>query len=441
MSNSPALKPYFAADSANDILLYSKNKWWYLNSSCGTGSVVMPTADKPVIPSLEILSFEPAPHLSVYHNKFRFHVMMVILCQMPDVYVLEQKEIRALSAIVLIRGLKINVYDSVMSYKGTSHDEFKSVCAHVYNAYLNESERLLNLFDNCVDPCEPDPQKFNLSMSYRTWYSAAREIQGEVPLIFNNLAEAEDCGRVIGANVIEFPPNSRIYYSHPKYFVRLSKRHDDNSEVYIPKLYKTSGVQSPSVPVVLKLPYAVHNNRSIKFCRAKHRRVLLLGEPYASLSYDGTIESVDIGAKVVAYKFGDTELVVGAFLNGPFTLGVLLGVTAQLLDKNGYVSMFFIESQDMWVKPLERTPKIRAMITLPWYYKQIIHDYNLLGRLKIGPLQSLDHIGIVDPNKTDIITYPVSPEIELYKGSCLETHRLMTFKRKHNVNERINMSK
>ena len=44
----------------------------------------------------------------------------------------------------------------------------------------------------------------------------------------------------------------------------------------------------------------------------------------------------------------------------------------------------------------------------------------------------LTHIGIVNPNSTDTITFPYKDK-ELLISTCLETHRLMTFKYQANV--------
>ena len=73
--------------------------------------------------------------------------------------------------------------------------------------------------------------------------------------------------------------------------------------------------------------------------------------------------------------------------------------------------------------------------SLPYNYTQILIDYKKLGRLIKGPIQDLTHIGIVDPDADDIITYP--HDIEDYKTKGLETHRIMSFKLLPNTKLRI----
>ena len=101
---------------------------------------------------------------------------------------------------------------------------------------------------------------------------------------------------------------------------------------------------------------------------------------------------------------------------------------AQLLNENNERSMILYKGE--W--SLSVGPRIRNVITIPWYYRQIIHDYNKLGRLKEGNIMDLTSIGIVNPDEEDIITWP---NIEnLYQSKTLETHRLITFKYQKYVN-------
>jgi hypothetical protein len=79
-----------------------------------------------------------------------------------------------------------------------------------------------------------------------------------------------------------------------------------------------------------------------------------------------------------------------------------------------------------WLK--STGPRIGSIITIPWYYQQIVHDYNKLKRLRDGPIMDLMHIGIVNPDGDDIITFPCGNIEDLYVGITLETHRLSTFK-------------
>lgn len=98
----------------------------------------------------------------------------------------------------------------------------------------------------------------------------------------------------------------------------------------------------------------------------------------------------------------------------------------QLLDKNNKRTQIYNTSNE-WIK--SEGPRIKELITIPWNYKQIIHDLNKLNKLEKGEYSDLSQIGIVTEN-TPKKTWPDINN--LYISKTLETKRLITFKYRKN---------
>lgn len=217
----------------------------------------------------------------------------------------------------------------------------------------------------------------NLTLDYEnhqsiapiTWHKAKRENQTEWPKISK---------KKIDETSIEFPKNSGIWYTGE--YVGLARRHDDCPEIYIPKLYKTNHKILPNT-ILYKYMH---------------------------------------GEKEIQTKIKEKEIKLNDEIECEW----------QILDENANRKYIFTKKSELIYSPGKRLLKAPA---LPWHYKQIIHDYNKLNRLKYGNVQDLMHIGIVDPDSKDIITFPFDKNKKLFQGKILETHRLCTFKYQQDV--------
>lgn len=401
--------PYTEPKTDYTIALYSQNKWYCLKN--GIGEVTSPLKETPKIPNLEILYCSFEPHLSIYKFEYDFHILMTLLNEKEDVKILEFKRISLTEGLFIYNKMKINVYGSLLSYKGDKYSEFKDFCDSLKEEYIKESPILIKLFSK-LDKEDVDPNKTHKSIAYKTWYKAKRENQNEWPKISTTKIN----------NSIEFPKGSNIWYYYPGKYVGLAKRNDDNPDKLIPKIYEKdhSKIENthlysyihhnkPNNSNKITIPHTLRNEE-LKNAKIKRK---LGNEKYVDVSHTGKIIEMDLKPSVYVYK---NMIIKEANIKEKIKLD------AQVLDENNQRNM--ILNKNKWI--ISVGPKIRNVITIPWYYRQIIHDYNKLGRLKEGKIMDLTHIGIVDKNGTDIITWP---NIEnLYESKTLETHRLITFK-------------
>lgn len=407
--------PYTEPKNDYDIALYSQNKWYCLKD--GSGEVTSPLREKPNIPNLDIISCNFEPHLTIYKFDFNFHVMMVLLNQKEDIKILEFKRISLTEGLFIYNKMKINIYGSILSYKGNNYKEFEEFCDSIKKEYINESPILIKLLSK-LDEEEINSNKTHKSIAYKTWYKAKRENQNEWPKISNNEVN----------NSIEFPKDSNIWYYYPGKYVGLAKRNDDNPDKLIPKIYEKDHSKLENTHLYSYINYNRPNNvNKITIPHTLRNEVLknvrikckLSNEKYIDVSHEGKIIEMDLKPSVYVYKgmiIKDTDI------------KEKIRLKAQILDENNQRTMILYENE--WETSIG--PKIRNIISIPWYYRQIIHDYNKLGRLKKGKIMDLTHIGMVDKNGNDIITWP---NIEnLYKSKTLETHRLITFKYQKYVN-------
>lgn len=407
--------PYTEPKNDYIIALYSQNKWYCLKD--GVGEVTSPIKEKPNIPNLDITSCEFEPHLSVYKFEFDFHIMMTLLNQKEDVKILEFKRISLTEGLFIYNKMKINIYGSLLSYKGDRYKEFIDFCDLLQKEYINEKSILLMLFSK-LDKEAINPNETHKSIAYKTWYKAKRENQNEWPHISKTRLK----------NSIEFPKDSNIWYYYPNKYVGLAKRNDDNPDQLIPKIYEKDHsilenthlyfyihYNKPNDTNKVTIPHTLRNEE-LKNVKVKKK---LGNEKYVDISHDGKIIEMDQKPSVYVYK---NMIIKDAKIKERIKLD------AQLLNENNERSMILYKGE--W--SLSVGPRIRNVITIPWYYRQIIHDYNKLGRLKEGNIMDLTSIGIVNPDEEDIITWP---NIEnLYQSKTLETHRLITFKYQKYVN-------
>jgi hypothetical protein len=410
MNKSPQI-----AGKVSEICIFHKYTIYRIDPNTCTGNVIV--SKDAQLPNLKINITKKVPYTIKYCFDFDFHTMMVVLHLMDDVVILEHKNISLVRSSILYHSIKIEVVQTVFSYTGTKeHDLFYDFCERVYVKYKNESESYIKLFKQLPSP-EVDPGKTHLALAYDIWYRGSRENQREWPEISTYPKE----------NSIEFPRGSGIWYTPPQgKYIGLSLRHDDNVFEYIPRIYmrdqrlynsylrdyldNTNEYDKFSIPTLVK--------QSIRFFGSFHTQ----SRPYNGshdvmyLNNNGTIMMTYNNPRYIVY----IDRIIGTVLR----YGIHLDADVQLLDSDW--NRIKICKDGVWHD--SHGPRMLGIPTLPWYYRQIVHDYNKLGRLRNGPYMDLMHIGIVDTNKDDIITFPVEDMNQLYVADSLETRRLLTFK-------------
>nr|CAA30768.1 unnamed protein product [Kluyveromyces lactis] len=395
--------PYSEPKKDYSIALYSKNKWYCLKD--GVGSYISIQKEKPQIKDLTITEIKYEPYLVIYKLDFEYHIMMTILHCDERVKLLEYKRPFLKEGIILFNEMKIYVYNGLFSYKGNKIEDFELFVNEFNSQYKENYDRLFKIFGKS--------NHTHKSIDYKTWCKAKRENQQEWPL-FTNIKIKDS---------IEFPNNSGIYYYYPDKYVGLARRNDDNLIPLIPKIYRKNHYENKN-----SLLYKYVNGLPID--EEENIPYSLKKEKYKFIKYheDEKIIEVDYNNNVVKQKDMAEYYCYNNKLIQKIEEPVKLPkIEAQILNKRNERVEVLIDNE--W-KNLAGN-RIDGIPTLPWNYKHIIHDYNKLGRLKKGKIMDLTHIGIVNENGTDIITWPYTDD--LYIGRSIETKRLITFKYQKNV--------
>jgi hypothetical protein len=409
-----------------DFCLFHKYSVYKIDTKTFTGNVVSSNNECVPIPGWDMIEIHSQPYTIIYRFPFHYHTMMIILSTMEDVDILEYKQIALTKSLILYQHAKIEVIDGILSYSGIDYvDIFRHFCKRIEKIYKEEENRINDLFIQ-VSPPDIDPSTTHFALSYEIWYRGSRENQREWPPISTQR---------INDNSIEFPKNSGIWYTpFLGYYVGLSKRHDDNIHLYIPKLYKqdhrlrssylrdyidgTEIFKPFSIPLLVKKTIKDHGKLFNNYYDKTNEACITIG-------CNGEVMYMDQCATHISYM---DKIVGKLFVEMPY-----INIDAQLLDYHFNRSKIFYNGE--WKN--NDGLRINNIITLPWYYRQIVHDYHKLGRLDNGPYMDLIHIGIVDEHGTDRITFPISDR--LYIARSLETHRLLTFSFKPNVCENYKM--
>lgn len=393
-----------------EIAILYRNKWIILNE--GVGITTLIDNKMPKIRNLEIENITKVPVLRVFKSKFNMQILLTILQKMDNVTFNESK-LFIEEANIYYNEMKLKIYENNIVYRGKS-DKFKNICKEILKTYNESYRKYEKLFRIKAENYK--------SIAYKTWYNAARENQREWPYI--SLKKKE--------GAIEFPKGSKVYYWHDKLNVGLSIRKDTNSEKYIPKLFKRNQLENKESVLYRYLNdiniidgFKINSVIRQKYkLLPKDKIVKLSNEKYLEIDYNAEEIEVCNNAKVLVY--------MGYIISCLKQEIIIDDFEAQILNKEG--KRLYVLKDGKWVQ--NYGPKIRDVIALPYNYKQIIHDYNKLNRLKKGKLMDLTHIGIVNEEDNDIITYPDINN--LYVSNTLETHRLMTFKVQKNI--KINIS-
>lgn len=407
--------PYIEPKQDYNIALYTKNQWICFDTKANKGSFISNSKEEIKIPNINIIDYNCTPYLVNIKSEFDFHIMMTLLTQRDNIKILEFKRPALTEALIIANDLKIEIYDSLFSYKGDKIKEFNELVQKLLIIYEKESEEIKILFSK-LDESIPKTKYTHKALAYKTWYKAKRENQSEWPLI--SITKQK--------NSIEFPKNSGIYYYYPNKYVGLAKRNDNNDEIFIPKIYRTNHLENKKSYLYnylndtqnnlqkIKIPHSLNNKCPYKL-KYSRKRQYLNNQPYQEINEEGEIIITDIKPEVLIY-----QNIILANINQDYSH---IKLKAQLIDKENKRIMI-LTLNDKWIE--SKGPRLRNIITIPYNYKQIIHDYNKLGRLKSGKIMDLSHIGIVNEKDDDIITWPIKDE--LYISKTLETHRLMTFK-------------
>lgn len=399
----------------SEICIFHRYTIYRINPHSCTGTVIV--SGDAQLPNLRLNITKNVPYTIKYTFDFDFHTMMVILHSMDDVIILEHKNISLTKSSILYHSIKIEIVQSIFSYTGTEdHDVFNDFCERVKRKYNEESEPYIKLF-NQLPPPTIDPGKTHLALAYDVWYRGSRENQREWPEISTEPKE----------NSIEFPKKSGIWYTPPTgKFIGLSLRHDDNIYKYIPRIYirdqrlynsylrdyldDTTDYEKFSIPTLVK--QSIRNYGTL-YTQSK---LYMETDDVMYINNNGTIMMTYNHPKYIVY----VDRIIGSVTR----YDIYIEADAQLLDREW--NRVKILKDNKWYE--SAGPRILGISTLPWYYRQIIHDYNKLGRLKNGPYIDLMHIGIVNIYANDIITFPVEDLSKLYVADSFETHRLLTFK-------------
>jgi hypothetical protein len=419
MNKSPYIAP-----NACSLMLVVKNTPVYLNPELGTGWMISFNPECIAIPDIVVEEVISSIYTQVFERNFDFHVMMTVIACRIDVTILEHKKLSLASALIMHNGIKIEIHSGIIAYTGVGDDKhvmFKDFCTTVWEDYVIKYQRIKYLYDMLDNVCIPDPNETHYAIAYKTWFSSSRENQREWPT---------PSRYKVNDKSIEFPKNSGIWYSSStdNTFVGITPRHDLHTEIYIPRIYKTDHrkiksylscyiddttyIPSFAIPSKVKEAISEMNGTVVK-----PYRPYTPNTPGIWLNMDGSIISITKNAMDLIYN----GMIVGS-ISTPIDVP---DTTAQLLDNNNN-RIKILNRNNLWVNA--HGPRIDGIITIPWYYKQIIHDYNVLGRLDDGPVMDLMHIGIVDTESTDRITFPVGNINDLYTSRTLQTHILATVK-------------
>jgi hypothetical protein len=404
----------------SDVCIFHRYTFYRIDTTTCTGSVV--SADTASVPGLDLIITRKTPYTKKYQFEFDFHVMLTIMAQMDDVNIIEHKELALTKTNILYCSLKIEVVHSILSYTGVEHhDVFDEFCAKMEAKYKNESPDLIHLF-SLLGGNGIDPAKTHLALSYDIWYRAARENQRDWPEIST---------QPLNDRSVEFPKHSNVWYTPPNdKYIGLSLRQDDNVYRYIPRLY----VRDHRLHNTYLRDYLddIHDHDRFALPVTVRAVVKQYGSLYHTytdyddttpalfLEHTGKVMMAHRDAMCIVYK----NKVVGSIKDPSYrdqNTYPRYG-DVQLLDHNWRRIKMLVD--DEWTD--DQGPRLLDIPAIPWYYRQIVHDYNKLGRLVNGPYMDLMHIGIVDPDGTDTITFPVTGE--LYVARTLETRRLMTFR-------------
>nr|CAC08229.1 hypothetical protein [Schwanniomyces etchellsii] len=388
-----------------DIALYRKNKWVTIKNN--NGITIVPNKDDFKIPGLIIDKKEYIPILTIYKFDYDFHVLLTILQRCEKCVLVEKIKLAYVEAKIKFDKTDLTINGNVISYRGTNQQKFKCICNEINKMYKNEYKDIKSIMD-LLDKPNIDPKFTHKSLAYRTWYNAKRENQREWPLISTIKTE----------NSIEFPKNSGIYYYYPDKYVGLAERKDINSEKCIPKIYKTNHLNNTN-SILYKYINNVPIENTVKFRNCLKKLKIskikkLENEKYLEIDYNGKI--------IETYKKANVMVYMGLIIKY-IEFEEKEEIKAQILNKENK-RIIILNRDNEWVK--SEGPRILNIPALPYNYRQIIHDYYILNRIKEGEIMDLTHIGIVNPEDDDIITFPKIDT--LYTNKYLETHRLMTFK-------------
>lgn len=367
-----------------DVAIYSKNKWIILNNGVGYATKF----DKLLFKfKLKIIDYSFKPVLSMYKFTFEYHILLTILSTLFDAEILELENL--IEAKVRVNGMLLRITGRALIAGLVNMEEFEDFCEELKEVYMQEEERFKLLF-NKLDKPDVIPGETHRALAYEIWYNAKRASQREWPRISS--VKIERC--------LEFPEKSGVYYWHPLKIVGLAKRHDANAYEHIPSLFlvkKNSG--ESKVPNEIRTIYNVTRNlRELE------------DEKYVEVDYKGREINAMVGATVLVFN----NLVIRKY-DKP----ILGDFEAQILNEIGRRSQ--VLRKGVWFN--ETGPRIIGIPALPYNYKQIIHDANKMGNLKMGPIMDLTNIGIYNGEE---ITYPDTED--LYVSKLLETRRLLTFK-------------
>lgn len=429
-------------DNHSSLVLFSRYRFYKLESN--HGQVVVSNQDDVCIPGLSFISLMFEPYTSLYRFNFDFHAMLTVMEMSNDILILESRGPALTRATILFQTLKIDVVAGTLAFTSESdHDRFQNLAQALESRYHLEAEDYTTLYA-MLDSPDIHPAQTHLSLDYEVWYKGSRENQRVWPLISKE--------RVSDRSVFFHG----YWYSplDPDQHVGLTLRYDDNPHRYIPRVYKQPQGLWPNNGSIrstgFTIPVAVNKvNKqwgSLVKPRPHHNEAHLL------VDKRGQFIKCAFDANVIVYA----GYIVGTLTTNPVLSSLAipldeqsakeqqafhLEVKAQLLDRAWQRCKILVGPQlgsltgQGWID--SPGVRIKGVVTIPWYYRQIVHDYNKLGRLCPGPLMDLSHIGIVDPNGTDVITFPVKDE--LYIGGRLETHRLTTFRYKYGVYEHIDV--
>lgn len=402
--------PYNEPKVDFDIALYSKSRWYCLNTKNNIGTVIKTYNKDVFIPNLKVIEKEAKPHVSYVKFKFDLQILGIIINNKEKLEILEKNIIKDLIKVRIDHNSYMEIKNSIIKYKGNNHKYFYDLMEEVFENYNMHEKYYKEIYKKLGIKIDYDCHE---SMSPLTWHKAKRSNQ----LIWPEISLKEG---------LEFPKNSGIYYKSDKY-VGLAKRNDDNPEIYIPKItnrdhtkYENSILYKYINDIDIedkKLPDSLN-----KIFKVRYKRKMDDNDKVVEIDFNGDIINTDINPEYVMYN----GYIICDFDNEIKTYEGKIP-KGQILDKNNKRAFIITDKK---IKNCYGY-QLRNIITLPWYYKQIVHDYNKLGRLKKGVIMDLTHIGIVKEKENDIITFPY--EDELYIGSCLQTHRLTTFKSSSNV--------
>lgn len=424
--------PQISIDSKHNVFIFHKYDIFRLSTKTCTGEVVSSTITPdniPFIPSPLVL-ISNDPYTTLYRFEFDFHVMMTVISTIDNARIVESRTLCLTEGTVVYNGLKIEIHSGILSTSGyNTHVPFKNAAKLIHSIYIKQEKHISKLFNNInYTNTYIDPALTHITIDYTTWYRGARENQREWPLISKS---------PINSKSIEFPLKSNIYYTPTEkhLFVGLNLRQDNNINKYIPTLYKKDHLSIPSYlndylnntnnynPFTI--PIIVSKTVSIYGKLIRKPEILSQSDRPITINYAGNFVYTVPNPNVIVYR----DHVISRNCNFPL---INTNMDAQLLDEHFECVSILVNNS--WIQSSSRT-RVLGTPCIPYYYRQIIHDYNKLGRLINGPYMDLMHIGIVDENGKDTITFPYDITKTLYISRNLETRRLLTFRYKDNTCE------